>query len=875
MAYPAGAQIESPSRPAEASSAMDVRPPDLVERFRVVARQRATATAVEAGDGTLTYAELERLSNQLAHRLRGLGVGRDARVGVSMPRGARELVALLATLKAGGAYVPLDPSHPLDRLMAIVEDAAPQVMLTHPESPLCSGFGAGAPLLLIDDLAAITADQDPTPPPVSYDSAQLCYILFTSGSTGRPKGVEISRGAFANFLSSMAHTPGLGAHERLLAITTTSFDIAGLELFLPLWVGATTVIVDRDTARDPRALRRQLEAGTISVMQATPATWRLLLEAGWRGDEKLRMFCGGEALSPELANRLLACGAELWNLYGPTETTVWSSLERVLPGYDRITIGRPIDRTQMYVLDDKLARLPNRQEGEIWIGGDGLARGYHRRPELTSERFVQNPYGPPGDLIYRTGDLGRQLEDGRFECLGRLDHQVKISGFRIELGEIETVLRAVPGVAEALVVADQRHEVAPRLLAYWVGTAERETLIKEARRKLPPYMVPAAFACLQAFALNTNGKIDRKRLPQPEAINQRHLPPERPRTEIEMRIANIWKFVLGQPEVRTDQDFFTLGGTSALAAQVVAHMRMEFGTELPLQAFFEAPTVQGLAARVGRTFSPDDPITVHLREGAATQAPLWCLFGVAIYYDLALALPGDQPVMALHVPFRYVPGRDRQPEIQEVARRYVELIRRHQPHGPYQLLGLCFGGIVAHEVARQLEAAHEKIAMVTILDAILPTAVHVDQLERVRGRMRQLLEDPRQLRPVLSKTNKKLIARVPGLRTVLPRAWAPQSGSVAPGVAIDLPVDGPEVDAAVARFAARPERLHAHLLIIRATQEAVPPWKRIDPDHGWGGRADHVVVRDIQARHLQLLQLPNVRSLARAIAEQQAESTLT
>lgn len=836
---------------------------DLVDRFRTTVARRSERTAVEGPDATLTYAELDRLSNQLAHHLLSLGVERESLVGISLPRGAGELVALLATAKAGGAYVPLDPSHPPDRLRTIVEDAAPQVMVTYFASPLATAGGASGSLVLLDDLAAVTAGHPSAPPAVSYDVGQLAYILFTSGSTGRPKGVEIVRGALSNFLGSMAHTPGMAEDERLLAITTTSFDIAGLELFLPLWVGATVVIVDRDTARDPIRLRRRLESDVISVMQATPATWRLLLEAGWVGDGQLRILCGGEAIYPALADRLLTAGRELWNLYGPTETTVWSSLDRIEPGCDRITIGRPIDRTQMYILNEALGLVPPGQEGEIWIGGKGLARGYRGRPDLTAERFVPNPHGAPGDLIYRTGDLGRQLDDGRFECLGRLDHQVKIRGFRIELGEIETVLRAVPGVREALVVADQKEGRDPSLIAYWVGDAGRDALVEEARRKLPAYMVPSAYVSLELFPLNTNGKIDRKRLPLPEALKHEGPPQQRPRTDTETRIAAVWCQVLGLAQVGVDQDFSTLGGTSARAIQVVARIRQETGVELSLQAFFEEPTVKGTAARIGQFFSPDDPIVVWLRRGEPSRLPLLCILGVTIYLDLALALEEDRPVIGMHVPCRYVPGRDRQPSIPEVAERYVKLIRRHQARGPYHLLGLCFGGIVAYEVARQLKAAGEEVAFVAILDAVLPHAVRINRLQRLHTNLRRAWHEPQQVGHWLRKNSEQFSSRLPLLRRLSSSRWR---GDVQK--AIDLPVEGPEVDAEISRFFSTPTRLASRLLVVRATGEPTPSWMQVQPDQGWGELADQVIVHDIPAHHLQILREPHVRSLAWAIARE-------
>jgi amino acid adenylation domain-containing protein len=833
---------------------------DFLETLSRSVARRSEHVAVEASEGIFTYAQLDRLSNQLANRLHSLGVEQESRVGISLHRGALELVTMLATLKAGGAYVPLDPSHPADRLRGIVEDASPQVMVVNQGSSLATG--AKVQTLVLNDIATATDGYPTAAPAVCHDPNQLAYVLFTSGSTGRPKGVEITRGGLANFLGSMAGSPGLAENERLLAITTTSFDIAGLELFLPLCVGATVVIADRETARDPRKLKGRLEAAGITMLQATPATWRLLLEAGWRGDGQLRMLCGGEALSPALADRLLAAGGELWNVYGPTETTVWSSLERILPGYDRITIGKPIDETQIYVLDEALNPVPIGQEGELWIGGKGLARGYRGRPDLTAERFVQNPHGPAGDRIYRTGDLGRRLADGRFECLGRLDHQVKVQGFRIELGEIETVLRKVSGVDEALVVADRQEDGDARLVAYWVGRAERDALIEAAQHGLPTYMVPAAYVPLQTFPLNTNGKIDRKQLPKPEIVETTKLPDQRQRTEIETRIASVWSQVLESDHVPLDQDFFTLGGTSVLAVKAVARIEKELGVKLPLQAFYDSPTVEGLAANIGKSFSPDAPIVARLRQGQSEQTPLFCVFGVSLYQDLALELAEDRPVFGVHVPFRYVPGQDRRPTLQEIGQRYANLIRRHQAHGPYHLLGLCFGGIVAYEVARQLVASGESVAAVTIIDAVLPHAIQIDQGKRWLSYLAQAWARPLEFQRTLRKRLRQRYKRS-RLRSSFQTWLAPRDARQP----IDLPLDGPEVDAQINRFAASPSRLPTRLLVVCATKEPRPEWSIVAPDQGWHGRAETVVLCNVPANHLGVLREPHVQMLAQAVSQ--------
>lgn len=831
-------------------------PPDLLVRFARAVARRPHAIAVEANDATLTYAELDRLSSRLAHRLCALWPGRGAtqpRVGVSLPRGATELVALLAVLKAGAAYVPLDPSHPAPRVSLVLEDASPDAMIVNPESRL-HDRSSPRPAIVLDGLGAIGPGSD-EPLRVRPSASAIAYVMFTSGSTGRPKGVEVTRGALANFLRSMAHAPGLAHDDRLLAVTTTAFDIAGLELYLPLWVGATVIIADGATARDPRKLRQRLEQGDVTVMQATPATWRLLLDAGWQGrrDRPLRMLCGGEGMPPALADRLLATGGELWNMYGPTETTIWSSIERIDPGYDRITIGRPIDDTQMYVLDEALRPVPPGVDGELVIGGAGLARGYLGRPDLTEQRFVQ--HAGLGQRLYRTGDLARQLPDGRFEWRGRLDHQVKIHGFRVELGEIEARLSAVPGVSGAVVVALPRPDADPELCAYWVGSASRDALVAAARRWLPAPVVPVAWVRLERFPLNTNGKVDRKALPRPEASVGEGGPIKRPSCDAEARIAAIWRDVLRLPEVPVDRDFFTLGGSSVLAARVALRLQQETGVEVPLRVLFEATTIEQLAARLRGELGGEGPIVVQLRPGE-DRRPLFCLLGVHLYQDLAQALSCDRPVIGMHVPLRPEPG-GQAPSVESIAARYVALIRRHQSHGPYHLLGLCFGGIVAYAVARQLEAEGERVAMVTIIDAVLPSAVHVDAVGRLRsavGAVARGWQEPQELMRRVDRRLEWLSARV-GLRAPID----PAAG--------ELSLDGPAVEAEVRRFCEIRGRINARLLIVRATGTPVPDWQNIDRDQGWGGRARNVRVVDVEADHLGVMREPHVRTLARALDE--------
>ena len=819
--------------------------PDLIEQVRFQAARRAGHVAVEAPDGTLTYERLESETNRLARRLRSLGVRRESRVGVAVPRGSRELCALLATLKAGGAYVPVDPGHPVERVRVILEDAAPDVLVAPSDSPLLDAMPPGTRHLPLDVLEAATSGFDDAPLDEPVESDQLAYILFTSGSTGRPKGVEVLRSGFANFLRSMAREPGLREDDRFLAVTTTTFDISGLELFGPLWVGGTAVVVDRQTSLDPRLLCSVLERASVTVLQATPATWGMLVGEGWTGSHGLRMLCGGEALSRDLADRLLERGSELWNLYGPTETTVWSTLDRVHPDGTPISIGRPVDRTRVCVLDEAGHLVPPGVVGEIFIGGDGVARGYRGRPDLTAERFLPDPFGAPGSRFYRTGDLGRLLDDGRFECLGRTDHQVKVRGFRIELGEVEAVLRALAGVREVVVVAVRNGTDDPRLVAYWVGDASRQALQARAREALPPYMVPSAYARLEAFPLTTSGKVDRKALPRPDdsvVAEPSPAPVERPRNDTETRVASVWAQVLGVEVVGIDEDFFALGGTSLLAVQARSLLEREFGREIPLRAFFESPTVRSIATQVGAAIDPDEPIVAWLGRRPVGKPPLFCVFGIQLYQDIADSLRGVQPVVGIHVPTRYRAGDSDSIRIESIAERYLSQIRSIQPKGPYHLAGFCFGGVVAYEVARQLERAGERVLQVATLDGGLPSGLRSQRLARIRD---------------LGLTALRLCRAHLGTRHGSERA----PSLAGPGL-IDLDVTSPELRAAVRQYEGTLGRIRARILVFRALDRGPAGRTPIAPDLGWAGRSEQVAVCAIPSSHMALVRDPHAATVA-------------
>ena len=556
------------------------------------------AIAAEYEGERISFAELDVRANKLAHYLQGKGVGSESLVGVCVPRSLDMLVAVLGVIKAGGAWLPLDPDFPEERLRFMLEDSGARVLVSLSSVPV-TAEGLALERVDLDRDAALLAAADASAPGVSLSADQLAYTIYTSGSTGRPKGVQIEQRALVNFLRSMAREPGVSSSDVLVAVTTLSFDISILELLLPLVSGARLVIASRDTASDGQRLAATLADSNATLMQATPATWRLLIEAGWQGDGRLKALCGGEALPADLADALLARCGELWNLYGPTETTIWSTCAQVTDAHS-IHIGQPIGNTSIYIVDGQGQLQPVGVPGEIWIGGEGVARGYLGRPELTAERFLEDPFSP-GARVYRTGDLGRWRSDGTLQHLGRMDTQVKVRGFRIELGEIEARLAELESIDQAAVSVWEPTSGDQRLVAYYTGEAELPApeLRAHLQQSLPDYMVPQLFMRLEALPLTPNGKLDRKALPAPQAVaSVREYTP--PQGDTETRLAAIWQELLGAERIGREDNFFELGGHSLLAARSAARLNAEFGIELPLRTFFEAPTTAGLAARIDR-----------------------------------------------------------------------------------------------------------------------------------------------------------------------------------------------------------------------------------------------------------------------------------
>lgn len=679
--------------------------------FERQAARTPLAVAVEDDSRSLTYRQLNQESNRLARRLQELGAGPETLIGLCLDRSCDMLISVLAVLKSGAAYLPLDPALPEERFKFLLEDAGIGLLLTEPA--LAERLSeSSVRLVYCDERASGGQDLDPSALPEN-----LAYVLYTSGSTGRPKGVEIQHSAVVNFLLSMQRRPGFTAGDTTLALTTLSFDIAALEIFLPLITGGRVVIATQEDARDPVRLLEIVKTIKPTVVQGTPAMWRTLIEAGWKGLPGLKILCGGEAMARDLAQQLLPRCGELWNMYGPTETTVWSTIYRVTDGAGAVSIGRPIDNTQVYVLDAGRNLTPAGVTGELYIGGSGVARRYRHRPELTAERFIQQPALSPGRL-YRTGDLARWRPDGTLECLGRADHQIKIRGFRIEPEEIEAAILDHPEVVAAAVKAWTDASQHQSLTAYITGAVSTAKVRTFLEGKLPQYMIPTRWVSLQALPLTPNGKVDRNRLPEPDpsAGQESYVAPT---GETEQRLARIWETVLQRKSVGATDNFFDLGGHSLLVARLLRQVEFEFGARLSMASIFQAPTIAQFAQLLLHRNARSAPVAIPLQPRGSRTPLLW-LYAGPVFRPLAAHLDNDRPFLGIAPDPGDCQALGSEFKLEALAECLARKIRTVQPEGPYNLGGWCAEGILAFEVATQLRRQGCQVDLLILLDSINP-----------------------------------------------------------------------------------------------------------------------------------------------------------
>ena len=697
-------------------------------------RKTPNSPAVVYGDKQLSYQELNAEANRLAHHLRVLGIRPESRVAICLERSFDMVVGLLAVLKAGGAYVPLAPSYPRDRLAFMLSDSAPQALLTLAD--LASGFIADAPEIPVIDMArpeqwAEQPSDDPDPAAVGLTSRNLAYMIYTSGSTGKPKGAMNEHRGVVNRLLWKQSAYHLTEQDAVLQKTPFSFDVSVWEFFWPLMTGAKLVMARPEGHKDPAYLAEAIRQQNITTLHFVPSMLQVFLEhpQATACTNLRQIMCSGEALPEALARRFHQClpNAKLHNLYGPTEAAVDVTAWTYRPDFagSSIPLGKPIANTKMYVLDPLGNPTPIGVTGEIFIGGVQVGRGYWDRPDLTAERFVPDPFGAPGARMYRTGDLGRWQSDGTLEYLGRNDFQVKLRGFRIELGEIEAQLAGHPDVREAAVMARENSAGDPRLVAYYTANSDLpiQSLRNYLGERLPDYMIPAAFVWLEALPLSPNGKLDRKALPEDTGPNQDRIVIP-PRNQTEQKITQIWQSIFDLEEISVDDNFFELGGHSLQAVQMVSKVEAEFGKQLPLVTLFKAPTIEQLATLITEQPAEEtwEPL-VQLHAGS-TGSPVFCVPGAgghchSLYY-LAAALGKNHPVYAFQAK-----GLDGNSEphtsLSEMADYYLELLLAKQADGPYFLVGHSFGGSVAFEMAKSLEASGREVGFVALLDASMPS----------------------------------------------------------------------------------------------------------------------------------------------------------
>lgn len=684
--------------------------------------------AVTFQDSSLTYAQLNRQVNQLCRYLTDSGIGKGDIVAMAVDRSIPMLVSLLAILKAGAAYLPLDPAYPAERITYMLADSSAKMLLV--SAAYQDKFPSEAKETNIDELWIKLDSYDTQNPGIKISGEDLAYVIYTSGSTGKPKGVKVTHLNLVNFLLSMQKQPGINDADRLLAITTISFDIAGLEMYLPLISGAEVVIAPSDAVRDGRLLISLIDQKDITMLQATPSSWQMLLDAGLQKRQHLKGLSGGEPLPKELADHLLDLIPELWNMYGPTETTIWSTLKRVQPGEKQITVGAPVDNTRIYILDETGVPLPDGVMGEICIGGTGVAAGYLDRTQLTAEKFIDDTFSDlPGSKLYRTGDLGKILPSGELQCLGRIDNQVKIRGHRIELGEIESILSARPGVKQAVVIAHDDLSRNKYLVAYVIPETgnDKQTVNLDSKELhdqlaelLPDFMVPEDYITLQNYPLTPNGKIDRKAFPKPDrkhhnGSNGGALPD----SPAEKLIARIFEEALGTSDVSLDDDFFELGGHSLLAVKVMVAIEKETGERLPLATFFNNSTVGKLAAQLAGSKSADTWDTIVPIKPGGTKHPLFLVHGsglnLLMFKSISDYFDQDHPLFGVQAIGLARPAKI--PEtVEAIAAYHVPEILKADPEGPYAIAGYSYGGFIAYEIARQLIKSGKKVRFLGMID---------------------------------------------------------------------------------------------------------------------------------------------------------------
>ncbi|MBS1799654.1 MAG: amino acid adenylation domain-containing protein [Acidobacteria bacterium] len=807
------------------------------------------------------------------------GIGPGGVVGIYMDRSMEMLVSVLAVMKAGAAYIPLDPKFPRRRIEQIIEETEFPVLLTLARHMDDLPEFAGTVLCVDSKASELAKEQIRQFPSISGE--MLAYIIFTSGSTGKPKGVEITHGAVVNLLLDLKNRLEVVPEDRLLAVTTLSFDISVLELMLPLVSGGTVIIATQADAADGMRLMELLDESQATMLQATPFTWKMLLELDFVPNPGFKMLCGGEAWPASMGERLLAAGGRLWNMYGPTETTVWSSVTEVQCGATSITIGPPIAHTRLYVLDGDLQTVPDGIPGELFIAGKGVARGYFKRPELTAERFLEDPFAA-ADRMYRTGDEVRRHADGRIEFVGRLDQQVKLRGFRIELGEIEAAMSQTPGIKDAVVVLCKDSAGDDMLAGYYISnSAVLPARIRESLQEtLPFYMVPKLLERLEGFPLTPNGKTDRRALSERKEnvdIGRQDMlaGPEVSSSNAsttEQLMLSIWRKIFEGVQIGSDSNFFDIGGDSLSLVRLQSMVTRQFGVHLTMSDITRHATFGLLTAWVENTQAkgpstltrPADPRVLPVNS-AADGRPIFLLPQMMIFWPLAEELGVDQTIYALQLLDEDIPPAMATPSFAQLAALYCKLIREVQPEGPYRLGGWCLWALMSYEVARLLEEQGQEVELLMMIDSWAPG--HWTRQSTLRKILMTWAHNYQRLNWMINRLRYASMERRKQDVVRRIRAMAASVSMLPKGMRPEEPpresnrVEKLVSDAAVSYI---PKPIRGTVAVFRGEQQ--PAGKLIGDDLGWSqllGRK--VAVDTLPGNHSEIFDLPGARIMAARI----------
>jgi amino acid adenylation domain-containing protein len=700
----------------------------LHDLFAKQAEMFPNAIALEFEDKQITYGELSTMINQMANYLWSQGLRPGQIVAISLDRTPELIASLFAVLQCGASYVPIDTNYPDGRLNLMIEDsdAAFYIGLN-----LKTNFPNNAVSLTIASILESMRDLSVEPVNLKVPTESAAYIIYTSGSTGKPKGVQVAHCNVINLVYSMAKEPGICAADKIFSITTISFDAMVMEIFLPLLHGACVVLVDEETRRDGNLLLEKAAKDKITMMWGTSSIWHILIDSGWEKPLNIKALIGGEPVPMPLAHQLLSRCNELWNIYGPTETTVCSFLTQITINDNPITIGTPIANTNVYLLDANRKPVNEGQVGEIVIAGDGVSLGYLNRPDLNNERFLINTFDLESNgKMYLSGDLGKLLPNGQVQCLGRIDHQVKVRGYRIELGEIEQALLSIDGIKTAVVIAETDILIAFIEVDYEMAKENDQIRLwrNELASQLPSFMVPHDFNIVEKLPTTLSGKIDRKALLNYKS--NKIVEYTEPRSETEKIVETIWKESLNREKIDIFSNFFEIGGHSLIAVRVMNKIEQQTGKKLPLSALFEHSTVEQLAKLIDADIEIYSEFLVPIKPNG-TKPPLFMVHGAGLnilnFKNVISNFDDNQPVYGIQ---GIGPnGYDNWFEtIEEMAACYIESIVKINPNGPYALAGFSFGGVVALEMARQLKEQGKKVSIIALLDSYVDSSYYCASL---------------------------------------------------------------------------------------------------------------------------------------------------